>query len=83
MVRPNRATDRECRAVLSHKRALWLLKMPYLLRPLMFGLPWMRCVPMISLLVSLILSVRSYLRSRAALQLELLALSHRPSVAWQ
>ena len=49
---------------------LSLLKTPYLLPALMFSLPWIRFRPMISVLVSLLLTIRSALRSRAALHLE-------------
>ena len=52
-------------------RRLCLSKMSYVLPSLMFGLLWIRFAAMISVLVLLFSSVRSCLRSCAALQLEI------------
>jgi putative transposase len=65
------------RAFLQVPKGLCLLKTPFLLPALMFRPSVDRLSPMMSILVSLLLTVRGCVRSRAALQLEVLALRHQ------
>src|SRR5262245_54587562 len=59
-------------------RRLWILKILYVFAPIeLRRLTRIRFGLMISVLVSLFLSVRSWLQSRTELQLELLALRHQ------
>jgi DNA-binding CsgD family transcriptional regulator len=53
---------------------LWLLESPFLLRQLMLSRRSVRFWSMTSVLLSLLLTLRTSARSRAALQLEVLAL---------
>jgi len=78
--RPPGSAESNIKAASCLWRWLSLSEMPYLLPRWCWGLPWMRFVPMISILVSLRLTVRSVLRSRAALQLEVRALRHQLQV---
>src|SRR2546428_13702681 len=59
---------------------LWLLKSPFLLRPLMLRPTMDTLLGMMSVLLSFALTLRTWARSRAALQLEVLALRHQLQV---
>jgi hypothetical protein len=61
-------------------QALCLLKSPFLLPPLMLRLATDTLLGVMSVLVSLLLTLRTSARSRAALQLEILALRHQLQV---
>jgi hypothetical protein len=59
---------------------LWLLKSAFVLQQLMLQRTMKRFCAMMSLLVLLLLTLRTWARSRAALQLEVLALRHQLQV---
>jgi hypothetical protein len=59
---------------------LYLPETPFLLQALMLHGPTLRLSSMISVVASLLLTLRGFLRSRAALHVELLALRHQLSV---
>ena len=59
---------------------LSLLKSPFLLRQLICGRHWVRFSAMVSVLLALLLTLRTLARSPAALHLEILALRHQLDV---